>query len=158
MKQMLAWLFLIVAWASGVALADEGVPYAQDLRKDAKTAQDKNGVLLVVFSGEYCRYCDIVLKEFLIPMSRNADYQSKLVMRKVEMSGAKELLDFKGNKVAHRKFARDNGARMMPTVMIFDAKGHPLAKPVVGITTVDFYGFYLDQAINEGLEKVRKRS
>jgi hypothetical protein len=25
----------------------------------------------------------------------------------------------------------------------------------VGLTTVDYYGYYLDQAINQGLEKAR---
>lgn len=158
MKQAVAWLLAIVAWASGLALAEGGVPYAQDLRKDAKAAIDKHGVVLVMFSGSYCRYCDIVLNEFLIPMSRNADYQSKLVIRKVETSSARDLTDFQGNRVTHRKFAKDSGARMVPMVMVFDAQGKPLAKPLVGLTTVDYYGYYLDQAINEGLEKVRKPS
>ena len=166
MKQAFAWclaaarLLAIVAWGTGTALAaalaDPGLPYAQDLQQDAKAAQDKNGVVLVAFSASYCSYCKIVLNDFLIPMSRNADYQSKLVMRVVETNSALELKDFQGNRVSHRKFARDRGARFMPTVMVFDAQGRVLSKPLVGLTTVDYYGHYLDQAINEGLEKVRK--
>ncbi|MEW5787002.1 MAG: thioredoxin fold domain-containing protein [Pseudomonadota bacterium] len=131
------------------------MPYARDLAKDAKTAKAKDGLVLVVFSGAFCSYCETVLNDFLIPMSRNADYQSKLVMRKVEASSDLDLRDFNGRIVSHRQFAGESGARMVPTVMLFDSKGKRIAKPVVGLTTVDYYGFYLDQAINQGLEKVR---
>ena len=158
MKQAFAWLLAIVTWGIGPALAESGLPYARDLQQDAKDAQDKNGVVLVAFSTSGCSYCKVVLNDFLIPMSRNAEYQSKLVMRLVETSSNLELRDFQGNKVSHRKFARDRGARFMPTVMVFDAQGKALSKPLVGLTTVDYYGHYLDQAINEGLEKVRKPS
>jgi hypothetical protein len=78
-----------------------------------------------------------------------------MIIRKVETSSMLDLRDFRGKKVAHRKFAGDNGVRMVPTVMVFDGDGKLLAKPVVGLTTVDYYGHYLDQAINQGLEKVR---
>lgn len=156
MKQAVAWLLAIVAWGSGLALAEEGVPYARDFQKDAQSARDKNGVVLVIFSGAFCSYCETVLNEFLIPMSRNADYQSKLVIRKVETSSTLELKDFQGHKTPHRKFAGQSGVRMVPTVMVFDSEGRQLAKPVVGLTTVDYYGYYLDQAINQGLEKVRR--
>jgi thioredoxin-related protein len=156
MKQAVAWLLAIVAWGSGLSLAEQGVPYARDFQKDAQAAREKNGVVLVVFSGAHCSYCETVLNEFLIPMSGNSDYQSKVVMRKVETSSTLELKDFQGRKIAHRKFAGDNGVRMVPTVMIFDSDGKLLAKPVVGLTTVDYYGQFLDQAIDQGLEKIRR--
>lgn len=155
MKQAVAWLLAIVAWGSGLAFAEEGVPYARDFQKDAKAAKDKNGVVLVVFSSAFCSYCETVLNEFLIPMSRNADYQSKLVMRKVDTTSTMEIKDFQGHKISLRKFAGESGVRMVPTVVVFDAEGRQLSKPVVGLTTVDYYGFYLDQAINQGLDKVR---
>lgn len=155
MKQAVALLLVIVAWGLGPARAEEGVPYARDLQADAKAAQSKDGLILVVFSGAFCSYCETVLNDFLIPMSRNADYQSKLVMRKVEASSDLDMRDFNGKIVSHRQFAGDSGARMVPTVMLFDSRGKRVAKPVVGLTTVDYYGFYLDQAINQGLEKVR---
>jgi hypothetical protein len=96
-----------------------------------------------------------VLNEFLIPMSRNADYQSKLVFRRVETFSARELKDFQGRKMSHGKFAGKSGVRMVPSVMVLDGEGRRLAKPLVGLTTVDYYGYYLDLAINQGLEKAR---
>jgi len=159
MKQAFALLLAIVTWGFGLAFAEEGlpegVPYARDFQKDAALAKEKNGVVVVMFSGAFCSYCETVLNEFLIPMSRNADYQAKVVMRKVETSSYMELKDFHGSKTPHRRFAGDSGVRMVPTVMVFDGNGKLLAKPVVGLGTIDYYGEHLDQAIDKGLAKVR---
>jgi thioredoxin-related protein len=137
------------------ALAEEGVPYARNLQKDAKLAAQKNGLVLVMFSGEYCGYCEQVLNEFLIPMSRNPDYQKKLVMRRVDNTGFTTVRDFGGAVRDHRKFTSEQGVGMVPTVVLFDKDGNRLGKPLVGLTTVDYYGYYLDEAIDAALSKVR---
>lgn len=156
MKQGLAWLLAIVTWAFQAAwAAEEGVPYARDLQKDAALAKGKQGVVLVMFSSDFCSYCETVLNEFLIPMSRNAAYQGKVVMRRVDTTGFMSLKDFAGRKLDHRQFAGAQGVHLAPTVMVFDSKGEALAKPVVGLTTVDYYGYYLDQAIDQGVNAVR---
>jgi thioredoxin-related protein len=153
-KQAFAWLAIL---ACCIAPARAEVPYARDLQRDAEAARAVQGVVLLVFVGPNCSYCETALNEFLIPMSGNADYLSKVVMRRVESTGFRELKDFQGRKVSHRKFAGDHGAYLTPTVMLFDADGRPLVKPVVGITTPDYYGFYLDQAIDQGVTAVRSR-
>ncbi len=159
MKQAFALLLAIVAWGQAPAFAEEtvpeGVPYARDFQKDAALAKEMKGVVVVMFSGAHCSYCETVLNEFLIPMSRNADYQAKMVVRKVETSSYLELKDFQGGKTPHRRFAGDSGVRMVPTVMVFDSAGKLLSKPVVGLGTIDYYGYHLDQAIDKGLAKVR---
>ncbi|MCP5279106.1 MAG: thioredoxin fold domain-containing protein [Thiobacillus sp.] len=159
MKQRLVFLSAIVAWALATpfqpAWAEEGVPYARNLQKDGRLADRKNGVVLVMFSGEYCGYCEQVLNEFLIPMSRNPDYQNKLVMRRVDNTGFTTVKDFDGTVDDHRKFSSEQGIRMVPTVVLFDKNGRQLGKPLVGLTTVDYYGYYLDQAIDAALAKVR---
>ena len=155
MKQAFALLLVIVACSLGQAFAEIGVPVAHDLQKDAAMAKDKNGIVLVMFAGEHCSYCETVLNEFLIPMSRNADYQAKLVMRKVELSSYESMKNFQGGKTPHRRFAGDNGVRLVPTVMLFDTEGKLLTKPVVGLGTIDYYGYYLDQAIDKSLAKAR---
>jgi thioredoxin-related protein len=153
-KHVFAWLAILTCC---IAPARADVPYARDLQKDAEAARAVQGVVLLVFVGPNCSYCETALNEFLIPMSGNADYLSKVVMRRVESTGFRELKDFQGRKVSHRKFAGDHGAYLTPTVMVFDGDGRPLAKPVVGITTVDYYGLYLDQAIDQGVEAVRSK-
>jgi len=130
-----------------------GVPLAKDLQSDAQLARKKGGVVLVLFENEHCGYCRRVLNEFLIPMSRNPEYQAKLVMRKVDNAGYASLKDFNGTRAAHTDFSRRHHVRMVPTVMLFDTQGNRLTSPLVGLSTADYYGYYLDQAIDEALEK-----
>lgn len=151
-KRLLWWLAIL---SCGIASARADVPWARDLRQDAAAAGAVNGAVLLVFIGPHCSYCETALNEFLIPMSGNTDYLGKVVMRKVDSSGFRDLLDFQGRKVSHRKFAGEHGARLTPTVMLFDGQGRQLAKPVIGITTLDYYGYYLDQAIDQAVGKVR---
>ena len=152
--QLLAWLAIL---ACSATLARADVPYARDLQRDAEAAKAVQGVVLLVFVGDNCSYCETALNDFLIPMSGNADYLAKVVMRRVESTGFRELKDFQGRKISHRKLAGDFGARLTPTVMVFDGDGRKLSKPVIGITTLDYYGYYLDQAIDQGVAKVRAR-
>lgn len=150
---LVAW---ILAWAPAPASASEGVPYARNLAKDAEAARAIQGPVLIVFVGDHCPYCETVLNEFLVPMSRNPDYQDKVVMRRVETGSFRELRDFAGMKLSHRTFAGRHGAYMVPTVMLFSPSGQALAKPLVGITSVDYYGYYLDEAIDQAVDKVRQ--
>jgi thioredoxin-related protein len=153
-KQAFAWLAIL---SCGIGLARADVPYARDLKQDAAAAREMHGVVLLIFVGAHCPYCETALKEFLIPMSGNPDYQTRVVMRRIESNGFRELKDFAGRKVSHRELADDYGVRLNPTVMVFDSTGRALSKPVVGITTPDYYGVFLDQAIDQGVAKVRAK-
>jgi thioredoxin-related protein len=155
MKRAICWLAAILAWALQPALAADGVPLARDLHKDGELARDKNAVLLVMFSRPNCTYCRTVLNDFLIPMNGNADYQAKVVMRRIDNSSSARIHDFDGHALSSAAFARRHGVNLVPTVMVFSAEGKPLAKPLVGLTTVDYYGYYLDQIIDQGLTQVR---
>jgi thioredoxin-related protein len=155
MKKCLAWLLTILAWASMTAGAADGVPPARDLQKDGAAARALDGALLIVLVGEHCTYCNRVLNEFLIPMSGNRNYKGKVVMRRLEVSDDSPIRDFSGHPTTAAKLADQYGYRLVPTVLLMDWKGRLLAKPVVGLTTVDYYGMYLDEAIDAALAKVR---
>lgn len=153
----IAALLFILTWftAGGAPAQAEGVPLARDLSDAAKGAREKNRVLLVMFGTPDCPYCRQVLNDFLIPMSRNADYQSKVVMHQVEIGSSQKLVDFAGRTTTHRQFSLQHRARLAPTILLFDADGRVLAEPLVGMITPDYYGAFLDRAIDEALEKIR---
>ncbi|MFA5081295.1 MAG: hypothetical protein WC474_01965 [Hydrogenophilaceae bacterium] len=157
-KQILAWLLAILAWASVAAGAAGSVPDARDLQKDAAAARAVDGALLVVLVGQHCVYCERVLNEFLIPMSGNRQYREKVVMRRLVVSDDTPIRDFEGRPSTPRKLARQYGYSLVPTVLLLDGKGRMLAKPVVGLTTVDYYGMYLDEAIDLAVGKIRGKA
>jgi thioredoxin-related protein len=156
MKQTLSLLVWIVAWALPGAWAAEAVPSSQDLRKDAAAARGINGAVLVAFVGEQCSYCERVLRDFLVPMSQNGEYRNKVVMRRIDTRSHANLRGFNGEDTTPSEFAAANGIRLTPTIVVFDEKGQRLGKPLIGLTTVDYYGYYLDQTIDTALEKIRK--
>ncbi|MGQ9861384.1 MAG: thioredoxin family protein [Thiobacillaceae bacterium] len=158
MTRLLAALVWIVAWGVTAALAGEGVPAARDLQLDGDEARARGAAVLVVFVGARCPYCDLALNEVLIPLSRNPDYQRKLVMRRVQTRSGQPLRDFDGKRITQGEFAKRHGVFLVPTVMLFDHQGQPLTKPMVGITTVDHYGYELDLAIEEALARIGSSS
>ena len=138
-----------------VAGLASGVPTADDLQADAQAAAELGGTVLLVFVSDRCGYCEIVLNEFLIPMSRNTDYSQRIVMRRIVTNSDRPLRNFRGESLTHRRFAQGVGVRMTPVVQMFGVKGQLLGKPLVGLTTIDYYGHYLDQTIDRSLELAR---
>lgn len=152
------WLLAaIVAWGIAPAWAAEGLPLARDLEQDGAEARARRAAVLVAFVSPRCPYCELALNEVLVPTSRNPEYQEKLVMRRVYTRGTQPMRDFAGRRLTQRDFASQHGVFLVPTVILFDADGTPLSKPMVGITTVDQYGFDLDQAIAQAMAKLRLR-
>lgn len=153
------WLLLlgIVAWGIAPTWAAEGLPLARDLQQDGAEARARSAAVLVAFVSPRCPYCELALNEVLVPTSRNPEYQEKLVMRRVFTRSTQPMRDFAGRRITQRDFASDHGVFLVPTVILFDAEGTPLSKPLVGITTVDQYSFDLDQAIAQAMAKLRPR-
>lgn len=148
---ILTWFAMTCAQAQG----DADVPVAHDLAAESQAAQAKQMPVLVLFMSPQCPYCEQVLKEFLLPMQHNPEYRTKVVMRQVVIDSNARLLDFAGRTTTHAQFAAQNKIRLVPTIKLFDARGRELTEPLVGLLTPDFYGAYLDQAIDEALAKVR---
>ncbi|HEX8980526.1 MAG TPA: hypothetical protein VF811_12510 [Parasulfuritortus sp.] len=157
MKKIFAWLFIILTCASFPAFAEDGVPPLRDLQQDAKAAQAKHGVILVALVAENCQYCEHVLNDFLIPMSHNKAYQDRLVMRRLLVSDPADFKDFDGTATNAGFFVGRYGYRFTPTVILLDSQGNLLGKPVIGLSSPDFYGSYLDAAIDSAVAKVRSQ-
>lgn len=157
MKRLFTLLAVILAWAAAGALA-EGVPLVDDLAKDAALARSFQGIVMIAFVSDACPYCKVVRNEFMIPTSRNRDYDTKLVMRQVDIHSGRKMRDFDGARISHREFAERHGSYLVPTVAVFSPDGKPLVKPLIGLIIPDFYGYYFNEAIENGLASVRQNA
>lgn len=157
----LAALFLlgILAWTglSPARAATPNVPYSTNLKADAELAKSRGVPLLVMFGAPHCPYCERLLNEFLLPMQRNPEYAKKVLMRRVEVGSTQSLIDFDGKPTTQGDFARLHRIGLSPTIVVFDYRGNAVADPLVGLGPVDYYGGYLDAAIDAGLVKVASR-
>lgn len=139
----------------GLAGAADEIPAAQDLSSEAAISRAGQLPVLILFTAENCAYCERVKREFLLPMQRNPEYADRVIMRQIEYRSRSRLVDFSGKITTAAQFSRQQKVRLTPTIKLFDAEGNVLTEPLVGLTTPDYYGAYLDRAIDEALAKIR---
>ncbi len=142
---------LALLLASPLLIADDhpvSVPVGSDLAADARLSARLEVPILVMFSSDSCGYCRIVEEQFLIPMIISGDYTDKVIIRKVEIDSSDDMRDFTGTSIAMEDFAYREGVSFTPTIRFYGAGGTQLVPQMIGLTTVDYFGGYLDEAIN----------
>ena len=149
------WILACLAALFVAAPASAQMVEARDLAADARLAAEHKIPLLVLFSEAGCPYCERARLEFLLPMQRNPEYQTKVMMREVGIDSTAVLVDFAGNRTTQAEFARRQRVTMMPTVMLLGPRGEALAEPLVGFRGADYYGYFLDQRIDAALAQLR---
>ncbi len=149
-----------LAWFSmaGAASPLDEISTATDLTREAVVAQNRKVPILILFTSPKCAYCERVKQEFLLPMQRNPEYADKVILRQIEFRDRSRLVDFSGKVTTAARFSQQQKVRLTPTIKLFDAAGNSLIEPLVGLTTADLYGAFLDRAIDEALAKVRAPS
>jgi thioredoxin-related protein len=111
---------------------------------------------MLVFTRPECPYCARAKREHLEPMRISQNYGSKMIMREIVAADERTVLrDFNGSATTHGEFARRYDIRSVPTVLVVDPQGKPLAEPIIGLTSTDFYNLYLEQAIDAGRVAMR---
>lgn len=114
-------------------------------------------VLLLEFSASYCGYCKVLERSYLKPMLTDPLYTGKVLIRKIDIDSAKPLIDFDGKEISVSDFMlRYKAGRLTPTMIFLDQTGNEVAERMIGFNTPDFFGAYLDQAIDKGVETIRK--
>jgi thioredoxin-related protein len=150
-------LLVVIGLGAPLSAAAGDVPFARDLHADAAEAQKHQLPIMVVFSSRNCPYCELVINYYVKPMSRSAEYADRVIIRVVESDGARYLKDFDGEELSHESFADRYGVSFTPVVKFFDQAGRELAPEIAGFTSEDFYGFYLDEGIEQSLTELRSR-
>lgn len=143
---------------AGAAAPVEEIPVTTDLTREAALSQSGQIPILILFTAPKCPYCERVKQEFLLPVLRNPEYENKVIIRQIEYLDRSRLVSFSGKAITPAQFSQQQKVRLTPTIKLFDAEGHVLTEPLVGLTTPDYYGAYLDRAIDEALAKIRAPS
>lgn len=131
------------------------IPQTQDLQAEAAQASRERLPLLLMFSSDYCHYCTVLARDFLQPMIYTGDDRGRVLIRMVKLDAGRSLRDFDGRRIAATDLAARYGVRVTPTLLFVDDQGRQVAEKMVGLTTPDFYGAYLGNAIDTALQHVR---
>ncbi|MBT8118740.1 MAG: thioredoxin fold domain-containing protein [Gammaproteobacteria bacterium] len=131
------------------------IQYATDFSSLAKVAREENKIIMLEVSASYCGYCDLLEEEFIKPMLRNDYYSGIVLIRKIDLDSYQTIIDFSGNNTTPDVFARDIDVVLTPTILFFDGDGNEVSQRILGINTLDLYGGYIEDALNNGLKKIK---
>lgn len=151
------WLLLIgLLLAAALSRAHEPLPAAVDLRADGIEARRAGLPIVLFFHSRTCPFCRQV-EELYLPAALLADGANpRFILRTVEFDVARPMQDFDGQATDMRTFARAQGVRLVPYLRFLGPDGQPLAPDLIGLNPPDFYAGYLDDAIREAFDKLRR--
>ena len=133
-----------------------GVPLAIDLHREGRQAEQLCIPVLLEFAADHCEYCTLLEQEVLNPTLLNRDYERRVLMRKLVIDRSTQLRDFDDTPVTAAELASRYQVFVTPTLLFVDSHGRELAERMVGVMTLDFYGGYLDQAMEASSAKLRE--
>lgn len=151
-------LLLLLLAAAPAPARDSGtwsrvsVPEVEDLQRDGLLSHQRQLPIMVVFSAHDCGFCVLLEEEFLKPMLISGEYDDRVIIRTLNIDGVETIRDFAGEHVDPYQFAKGEGIFVTPTIKFFDGDGNELAPRMIGINTVEMYGWYLDNAIASSLD------
>jgi thioredoxin-related protein len=139
---LLASLLLLAACSDRSAA--EGLTAAGDLRD-----LDPDQPVVLAFTADHCPYCDYVKESHLIPMRKRGE---AVTIREVDVSSHRNLTNFDGETVPRRDLGDDYSVRVTPTLVFLTPEGEVAAENLVGVTSRDYYGLYLDRRVESTRE------
>lgn len=150
----------VLALTAGAALATgaaaEPLAPAADLQADGRRAAAAGRPVVLFFRSQGCPFCREVEELYLEPRQRDAAAAPAIVLRAVDIDRATPLVDFDGRDTDHARFARAQQVRFVPHLRFLGPDGQPLAPDLIGISSRDFYGGYLEDAIKTASDRLRR--
>jgi len=131
---------IALAWLLGGALPAraQGLPVARSLPEELAAALRRGGPLVVMVSLEGCIYCRMVREQYLLPLAREG-----LAVVQVDWRSSEPLHGWAG-PLTHDEQVRAWKIRTAPTLLFLGPGGREVAPRLVGMSSADFYGAYLD--------------
>lgn len=156
--RLLGGLLVVLTLGGSAALQSSPEPQvmpARDLAAIAYEARQRGLPIALVVSMDHCPWCERLEEDFLKPMLLSGDYVDRVIMCKLDLDSSLTVRDFEGRETTGRRIAEHYGVSLAPTVLLLGHRGEELVPRLTGLTTPDFYGGYLDAAIDESIARLR---
>lgn len=131
-----------------------------DLQATSTVAGEKQLPIMLLFSAQWCEYCEVLKEHALNPMMKSGLYEGKLgLFRHVGIDEAEPLTLISGERMKKSKWAYQLNADLTPTILIIDSRGKEVAERIVGISEITLFSALLHARLNDayknmGLKKV----
>ena len=160
-KRLLFILILTPALCVGVEYQYEEDPVddgliveLRDFKAAIKLSGELKRPLMLEFSTPWCEYCEALEEQVIKPMIDNDIYADKIIIRKLEVDDA-TLINAQGKAQTGVDFAIEHDVDLYPTLVFFNGNGKEISNRIVGITTLDYVGEHVDQAIKLARQQMK---
>jgi len=126
-----------------------------DLAQIAASAKRTKRPIVLLMSRADCPFCVMIKREILNPMVLSGDYADRIIMRELMIDSDIEPRGFDGYELDAVIIAADYTITVTPTLLFLGPDGKELTKRIVGINTPELFSFYVDQAIDEAVNKLK---
>lgn len=153
MTKVITRLSLVILLFFSTLLQAAELPALVDMKKDQQLAGSH--FLLILISQPNCSYCRLIEDEILKPMQASGRYKDRLLFRNLIINDGRHLTVADGRQLSANKFALRYSSSLTPTLLFIDPRdGSELTDKMIGINTVDMYGYYVDKAIDKAYRQL----
>ena len=128
------------------------IPLINSLKEEANAARTRGVPILVEFSTPWCRYCEALEEQVLLPLVINGKYSDRLIVKKLEVTTYSSIEGFDGRSYKTDQISRQYDVDLYPTLLFLDADGREVGRRIVGITVLEYVAGELEQAIEAALK------
>lgn len=154
MKFFISFLLFFIS-VNSFAENDSVVIEENDFQKLAQQMKQENRGLVLMLHAEHCPYCKQMDEEILSPMVLSGEYDKRIYIRKLQIDEARDVINFSGKEVEPSDISDEYNAMLTPTLVFLDYNGKEMAKQMVGINTIELFGAYLDNEIDDMMKNLR---
>ena len=137
--------------ARAALAAPASLPVPLSLQDELATALKASQPLVLMVSLDGCPFCKIAREHYLAPLRAEQD----LHVVQINMQHKEMVKDVKGQSKTHEQLIAELKVNVAPTLIFYGRNGAEVAERLVGLTSEDFYGAYLDQRIEVARRTVR---
>ena len=143
---------LWAAWLNTTATAaGRELPKSESLKADIAAALKTSKPLVVLVSLDNCAFCKIARENYLLPLIS----EQSIAVVQVNVGHTTAIVDPLGKRTTQADLIKVWAIKSTPTVLFLGKNGQEVAQRLVGGSTSDFYGAYLQERVDQAIKMVR---
>ena len=136
---------------NAVSAPFKDIPEAKSLQAEISAALKVGSPLLVFVSLDNCPFCKIAKNNYLIPLMN----EQPVSIVQLNFWHASSVVDWQGRTLSQDQLIRTWNVKVAPTILFLGKDGREIAPRLVGGSTSDFYGAYLQERIEQAIKAVK---
>jgi hypothetical protein len=140
-----------IPWVALAQTLQRVLPESKSLIVEIAQSLKTSKPLIVLVSLDNCPFCKISRENYLIPLSR----EQSLQILQINLGHATAIVDALGKRTTQAELIKSWQIVAAPTVLFLGKNGQEIAPRLVGGSTSDFYGAYLQARIDQAIKFLR---